>query len=40
MDSKVPLMAVSGTQLNRFERTLFRVAFFLRNNQSYLETGA
>jgi hypothetical protein len=26
LDSKVPIMGVSGWQLNRFERFLFRVA--------------
>jgi hypothetical protein len=29
MASKVPVMAVSGRQLNRFEQMLFRVALFL-----------
>jgi hypothetical protein len=29
VDSKVPLMAASGSQLNRFERFLFKAAIIL-----------
>jgi hypothetical protein len=40
MDTKVPVMAVSGWQLNRFERFLFRAALVLAGVLILVRIGA